>query len=108
MRCTSGINSPLPNLHVEELYKGDEGPVMDEVLGENGPVVVPRQVLDQLEEIRDSGYTNMLDGITVILLAEALSLDALAEWARRFPRSYVHGIFRGFKAEEEVDGQRDT
>jgi hypothetical protein len=73
---------------------------MADKVEESGPVRVPRQVLGQLEELRDAGYVNMLDRATIIILAEALSLDAAAEWVRANPRPYIHGIFKGFVAED--------
>ncbi len=40
---------------------------------ENGPVPVSKQILEGLEAIRESDYTNILDRPTVMRLADQIS-----------------------------------
>jgi hypothetical protein len=62
---------------------------------------VPKDVLDGLEAVRQSGLTNMLDRPVVTRLAEEMGFDAAAEWIEAHRKEYAAGIFRGFEAEED-------
>lgn len=75
---------------------------MDESREENGPVPVSKQILEGLDAIRESGYTNMLDRPTVMRLADQLGYPETAEWIRKHKADYAQGIFRGFQAEEKA------
>lgn len=75
---------------------------MDESREESGPVPVSRQILEGLEAVRESGYTNMLDRPTVMRLADQLGYPETAEWIRVHKAAYARGIFRGFWVEEEA------
>lgn len=60
------------------------------------PIIVPAAVLEGLEAVRQSGYTNMLDRPRVIELAEMMGFDETADWLRNNRRLYAEGIFAGF------------
>jgi len=62
---------------------------------------VPKNVLDGLEAVRQSGLTNMLDRPVVARLAEEMGFDTAAEWVEAHRKEYAEGIFRGFEAEED-------
>jgi len=64
------------------------------------PIAVPAAVLEGLEAVRQSGYTNMLDRPRVIELAEMMGHDETAEWLRNNRRTYSEGIFAGFRVDE--------
>ncbi len=61
-------------------------------------VVVPKDVLQGITAVRDSGLTNMLDRPTVAQLAEQKGFEASARWMRTHRREYAQGIFNGFEA----------
>jgi len=62
---------------------------------------VPKDVLDGLETVRQSGLTNMLDRPVVARLADKMGFDEAAEWVEAHRKEYAEGIFRGFEAEED-------
>ena len=62
---------------------------------------VPKDVLDGLEAVRQSGLTNMLDRPVVARLAEEMGFEDAAEWVEAHRKEYAEGIFRGFEAEED-------
>lgn len=62
------------------------------------PIAVTREVFDGLEEVRQSGETNMLDRVSVAEVADWLELPVTARWVRANPRVYAEGVFRGFEA----------
>lgn len=64
------------------------------------PIVVPAAVLEGLEAVRQSGYTNMLDRPRVIELAEMMGYDETAAWVRDNRRLFAEGIFAGFRADD--------
>lgn len=64
------------------------------------PILVPAAVLEGLEAVRQSGYTNMCDRPRVIELAEMMGYDETAAWVRENKQSYAEGIFAGFRADE--------
>ena len=64
------------------------------------PIRVPAAVLEGLEAVRQSGYTNMLDRPRVIELAEMMGYDEAAQWVRDYRGHYAAGIFAGFRADE--------
>ncbi len=68
---------------------------------EQGPVIVPREVLDGLEAVRRSGLTNMLDRPRVADLAHELGFEAAARWVGGNRALYARGVFEGFQAEED-------
>jgi hypothetical protein len=58
-------------------------------------------VLDGLEAVRRSGFTNMLARTTVADLAEEFGFQEAARWIKAQRDLYARGLFRGFEAEEE-------
>jgi len=62
---------------------------------------VPKNVLDGLEAVRQSGLTNMLDRPVVARLAEEMGFEDAAEWVETHRKEYAEGIFRGFEAQED-------
>ena len=62
---------------------------------------VPKNVLDGLEALRQSGLTNMLDRPVVARLAEGMGFETAADWVEAHRKEYAEGIFRGFEAEED-------
>jgi hypothetical protein len=63
---------------------------------------VPKDVLDGLEVVRQSGLTNMLDRPVVARLAEEMGFEDAARWIEAHRKEYAEGIFRGFEAEEDT------
>jgi hypothetical protein len=63
-------------------------------------VKVPRQVLEGLEAVRQSGLTNMLDRPAVIKIAAKFGFEEAARWIETHRKGYAEGIFRGFEPEE--------
>ncbi len=72
---------------------------------EEGPVRVSEGVARELEAIRRSGLTNMLDRAAVIRLCRTYEYTEAAEWVRRNPDLYAKAIFRGFRA---IDNECST
>jgi hypothetical protein len=64
------------------------------------PVRIPAAVLQDLEIIRRSGVTNMLDRPRVIEIAEMMGEDETAAWLRANRASYSTGLFQGFAVDE--------
>ena len=62
-------------------------------------VKVPKDALEGLHAVRDSGMTNMLDRPAVVDLAREMRFEETAEWIESHRREYAEGIFRGFEAE---------
>ena len=60
---------------------------------------VPKDVLDGLEAVRQSGLTNMLARPVGQRLAEEMGFENTAEWVESHRKEYAEGIFRGFEAE---------
>ena len=64
------------------------------------PVRIPAAVLQDLEIIRRSGVTNMLDRPRVIEIAEMMGEDETAAWLRANRDQYSVGLFQGFVADD--------
>jgi len=67
------------------------------------PIAVPAAVLEGLEAVRQSGYTNMFDRPRVIELAEMMGYDATAKWVREHRDLYARLLFNGVVVEQEVE-----
>jgi hypothetical protein len=65
---------------------------------EDGPIRVSEAVAWELEEIRRSGLTNMLDRPAVIRLCRSYGYGDAAEWVGRNPDLYARGIIRGIRS----------
>ena len=64
-----------------------------------GPVLIPADVLDGIEAVRQEGRTNMLDYPVVIRLAREAGHHAAADWITNHVSLYSAGLFRGFTVE---------
>lgn len=65
------------------------------------PVKVSREVFDGLEEIRQSGLTNMFDHGTVQYLAHLGDAHETVMWLEENRLRYIEGVLNGFEVEEE-------
>ena len=65
-----------------------------------GPVRLPRDVLEGLEVVRRYARTETPDLATVRYAAVELKVPALAVWANRHRSEYGRGILDGFEAED--------
>ena len=68
--------------------------------GDNGPVLVPREILDGLEAVRRSGLVNMLDAPRVAEVARELGHPGVAAWLAENRSLYARGVFSGFRTTE--------
>lgn len=63
---------------------------------EKNGVEISREVFEDLEFIRQSGMTNMLDRPTMLQLARAWEFDATADWIESADmKTYAELIFKG-------------
>lgn len=63
---------------------------------------VPKDVLDGITAVRDSGLTNMLSIPDVIRLARRMGYEGSARWVETNRRSYAELVFLGAEADEGV------
>ena len=79
----------------------DQFEVIEHAKSESGAVSVPRDVLDGIRAVRDSGMFNMLDLPAVAGLARQMEFDDAADWLGDHGNraTYSQGIFRGFTPE---------
>ena len=70
----------------------------------SGKVVAPRRVREQLEAIRQSGETNMLDRPQVQVIADRCEFYELVVWIEDHPREYAEAIFHGFADSDPAEG----
>lgn len=68
-----------------------------------GRVRVPQAVLDAIEDVRDSGLTNMMDRTAVQRIANDLEHYETVIWLEDNRKLYAEGLFRGFEAEDEKE-----
>ena len=64
-------------------------------------VSVPKKVLDGLEAVRESGFTNMLDRPVVIELARQMGFDETARWIEDHHKEFAQCIFHSVEAQED-------
>ncbi len=64
-----------------------------------GPVRVPRDVLDELEALRRAARTDTLDIPTLRYAASEGGKPALVVWIDKHPQEYGRGLLDGFEAE---------
>jgi post-segregation antitoxin (ccd killing protein) len=67
-------------------------------------VRVPREVLEGIEAVRETGRTNMMDRMAVQFIANELEFFQTVVWLEDNRRAYAQGLFNGF---EPVDGPFD-
>lgn len=66
---------------------------------QENPVRVPQTVLEGLETVRRTGFTNMLDRNAVQYWADHFEYYETVVWIEENPKLFAEGIFRGFEAE---------
>lgn len=66
-------------------------------------VIVDPEILAQIDEVRESGETNMHDHRGVMRAASDREMFALVVFIDEYPKTYHAGISKGFKAREETD-----
>jgi hypothetical protein len=66
-----------------------------------GKVNVPKEVLEGLLEVRNSGVTNMFDMNNVARAATIMGHQETSKWIKAHEEEYVSGVFNGFVAEGE-------
>lgn len=67
---------------------------------EQGPVRIPKDVLEELEAVRRSSRTDMLDIPTLRYVASETGKPALVVWIDRHAGEYGRGLLDGFQAED--------
>jgi hypothetical protein len=67
---------------------------------EQGPVRVPKDVLEELESVRRYTRAEVLDIPTVRYVAMETEKPALVLWVDKHPQEYGRGVLDGFRAEE--------
>ena len=67
---------------------------------EQGPVRIPKDVLEQLEALRRDARTDMLDIPTLRYAASEEGKGALVVWIDGHESEYGRGLLDGFEAEE--------
>jgi hypothetical protein len=67
---------------------------------EEGPVRIPREVLEELEAARRDACTDMLDIPTLRYTASEEGRPALVVWLDKHPSEYGRGLLDGFEAQD--------
>ena len=67
---------------------------------EQGPVRIPRNVLEQLETVRLYTRSEVLDIPTLRFVAVERDKPALVVWVDGHPSEYGRGLLDGFEAED--------
>lgn len=65
-----------------------------------GPVWIPKEVLEELEAMRRYARTDMLDIPTLRYLASERAKPALVVWIDGHEQEYGRGLLDGFQAED--------
>ena len=65
-----------------------------------GPVRIPRDVLEQLEAVRRDARTDALDIPTLRYTASETGKPALVVWIDKHAPEYGRGLLDGFEAED--------
>ena len=69
-------------------------------MGEQEPVRVPKDVLEELESVHRYTRTEVLDIPTLRYVASETQKPALVLWVEENPQEYARGLIDGFRAEE--------
>jgi hypothetical protein len=69
-------------------------------MGEQEPVRVPKDVLEELESVHRYTRTEVLDIPTLRYVASETQKPALVLWVDENPQEYGRGLIDGFRAEE--------
>jgi hypothetical protein len=67
---------------------------------EQGPVRIPKDVLEELEAVRRYTRTDMLDIPTLRYVASETGKPALVVWIGKHAQDYGRGLLDGFQAED--------
>ncbi len=67
---------------------------------EQGPVRIPKDVLEELKAVGRDTRTDMLDIPTLRYVASEAGKPALVVWIDGHAREYGRGLLDGFRAEE--------
>ncbi len=67
---------------------------------EQGPVRIPKEVLEQLEAVRRDARTDMVDIPILRYTASETGKPALVVWIDRHESEYGRGLLDGFEAED--------
>ncbi len=67
---------------------------------EQGPVRIPKEVLEQLEAVRRDARTDVLDIPTLRYTASEGGKPTLVVWLDGHPSEYGRGLLDGFEAED--------
>ncbi len=68
----------------------------------DGPVVVPSEVLEGLEAVRQSG-AHTVERTHVLVLAKRMGYRQTVRWVEEHPDEYARGVFHGFEAAPEEE-----
>lgn len=68
------------------------------------PILVPREVFEGIEAVRESGRTNMLDRMAVQYIANELEYYATVLWLEDHRDDYARGLFQGFEPVDREPG----
>ena len=66
------------------------------------PVVVPSEVLEGLEAVRQSG-AHMVERTHVLVLAKRMGYRQTVRWVEEHPEDYARGTAHGFEAAPEEE-----
>jgi hypothetical protein len=70
------------------------------VSGQEEPVQIPREVLEELESVRRYTRAEVLDIPTVRHVAMETHKPALVVWIDKYEQEYGRGLLEGFRAED--------
>ena len=65
-------------------------------------VRVPREVLEGIEAVRETGRTNMMDCMAVQFMANELEFFQTVVWLEDNRKAYAQGLFNGFEPVDEA------
>ena len=63
----------------------------------SGPAVVPAEVLEGLEAVRQAGV-HMVERAQVLVLAKRMGYRQTVRWVEEHPDEYARGVSQGFEA----------
>ena len=67
---------------------------------EQGPVRIPKYVLEEMEAVRRAARTDALDIPSLRYAASETGKPALVVWIDKYPSEYGRGLLDGFEAED--------
>ena len=69
----------------------------------NDKLKIPKRVLEEIENVRDSGVINMLDVYGVASVIASKGISEVADWIEDHKKEYATLIFQGPEAFEIID-----